>query len=408
MSQLSRNKDIVLPYGRHYIDEEDIRSVTEVLKSNWLTTGPAVEKFETKLCDVTGANYAVACSSGTAALHLLCLSLGIGVGDAVIVPAITFLATANAVRFTGADVIFADVDHRTGLITPEALDKTLDQNFSSNIKAVFAVHMNGQTAPIEKLDKIIHNSDMYLLEDGCHALGTSYSSFDNKRHFVGGCASGLATCFSFHPVKTIAAGEGGAVTTNDKKLADRMRQYRNHGMVKDKDRFVNNANALDSEGKQFPWYYEMQMLGFNYRLSDIHAALGLSQLEKLTNFSKKRRYLMKLYDEKLSLLLPHVASIDRVKNCDPVLHLYPVIIDFKYIGKSREKVMEELSKYGILTQVHYLPVNRQPYYTSLYGDVELEGADEYYQKILSLPFYTSMTEDDVNYVVCKLKKVVGL
>ncbi len=392
-----------LPYGRQRIDDDDIAAVTDVLTSDFLTTGPVVEAFEAKLAGVTGAAQAISCSSGTAALHLAALALGLGPGDKAVVPTMTFLATANAARYVGADVVFADVDAETGLMTADTLAAALDVAGPA-AKAVFPVHINGQTCDMAALKSAC---DLPMVEDACHALGGAHQGPGNDMVPVGSCAYAEMAIFSFHPVKTVAMGEGGAVTTNDAGLAGRLRQFRNIGMSRDAGAFQLADQAFDDGGTANPWYYEMPELGFNYRASAIHCALGLSQLGKLENFKTARERLMARYADVLAPLAPTMRLLPQVAGCQPSWHLCVVLIDFAAAGTDRATVMRALADRGVGTQVHYLPVNRQPYYRKLYGDAALPGADAYYDKILTLPLQVGMTDDDVDYVVSNLAGVLG-
>ncbi len=396
-----------LHYAHQLIDESDIAAVNAVLRSDWLTTGPVTEQFEEAFAKKVGARHAIACSSGTAALHLSCLALGLGPGTASVAPTITFLATANATRFVGGDVLFADVNPETGLLRLEDLHKTLDLAKDHEVRALFVVHLNGQTAPTEELARLARRHGLAVVEDGCHALGTTYRTSGGGDGQVGDCLFSDLTVFSFHPIKTIVMGEGGAVTTNDSTLAASLRSLRNHGLVHGPEGFVNTESAFDSSGAVNPWYHEMQALGFNYRASDIHCALGLSQLAKLDEFSARRRTLMRLYDEQLRSLAPQVSPVPRVPGCNPTLHLYPVLIDFDYAGITRAHVMNRLKARGIHTQVHYYPVHRQPYYAGLYGDRDMPGARAYYERVLSLPFHAGLKDDDVPRVVGALREVLA-
>jgi len=395
-----------LPYGRQRIEEDDIAAVVDVLRGDFLTTGPTVDAFEDELAEITGAKFAVSCSSGTAALHMTSLALGLGPGDAIIVPAITFLATANAAPYVGADVIFADVDPDTGLLTPETLSQALAAAGDS-VRAVYPVHINGQTADMAGIAAVDGVGELAVVEDACHALGGHHRGGDGELVPVGSCGLADMAIFSFHPVKTVAMGEGGAVTTNDAVLAERLARARNIGMNRDPATFQCPDQAFDANGEANPWYYEMPELGFNYRASAIHCALGFNQLGKLDRFVDARRRLMARYAEALAPLAPVVRLLPQVPDCDPAWHLCVALIDFAAAGTDRATVMRELTARGIGTQVHYLPVNRQPYYRKRYGETALAGADAYYEKILSLPLQVAMTEDDVDYVVTTLANVLG-
>jgi UDP-4-amino-4,6-dideoxy-N-acetyl-beta-L-altrosamine transaminase len=394
-----------LSYGRQCIDDDDIAAVTAVLRSDYLTTGPTAARFETAFARAVDAPFAVVCSSGTAALHLAALALDIGSGDRVVVPSLTFLATANAVRLAAGEVVFADVDPDSGLLTAATLEAAL-QRAGGTAKAVFPVHLNGQTAPMAELANVAGRRGMKVVEDACHALGTTYRDNGAARP-VGAASHSDLVCFSFHPVKTIAMGEGGAVTGRDPALAQRLLRLRSHGMERQPERFENAALAKDNGDEPNAWYYEMPEVGLNYRASDIHCALGLSQLAKLDRFKAKRRALAARYDERLARLSPMVRPVRKLPDCDPVLHLYAVLIDFKAAGRSRNAVMKALRERGVGTQVHYVPVHRQPYYRKRYGDPDLPGADAYYQRCLSLPLHADMEIEEVDVVVDALETVLG-
>lgn len=399
-----------IPYGRHCIDEEDIAKVIEVLRGGWLTTGPEIEAFEKALAERVGAQHAIACSSGTAALHLATLALSLGPGDAAIVPALTFLATANAVRLVGAEVVFADVDPTTGLLTADALDAALREAEilgRGRIKAVLPVHLNGQSANMVEIAAVASRAHLRVIEDGCHALGTCYDVPPAVQR-TGDCRYSDLTVFSFHPVKTITMGEGGAVTTNRRDLAGRIRVLRNHGMLRYPESLRHGEGATDTSGLSNPWYYEMHEMGLNYRASDLQCGLGLSQLGKLPRFVATRRSLTEYYDRRMATLAPVVRPISRVERCKPAWHLYVVQIDFEAIGKSRAGVMAELAADGIGTQVHYIPVCNQPYYQKRYGAVHLPGAESYYRRALSLPLFPGMSEQDIDHVVRSLARTIDV
>ncbi|HUU24584.1 MAG TPA: UDP-4-amino-4,6-dideoxy-N-acetyl-beta-L-altrosamine transaminase [Methyloceanibacter sp.] len=393
-----------LPYGRQSIDEADIEAVVEVLRGDMLTTGPTVGAFEEAFAEVTGAPHAVSCANGTAALHLAALALGLGVGDTVIVPAVTFLATANAARYVGAEVAFADVDPETGLLTPGTLRDALDavEAQGGTAAAVFPVHLNGQCCDMPAIARIARDHDLSVVEDACHALGGA----QHEDAPVGATRWSDMATFSFHPVKTIACGEGGMVTTADAGLAERLARFRNHGIVREADRFETAHLAYGAGGEANPWYYEMPEFGFNYRLSDIHAALGLSQLAKLRDFAGVRSRLVASYDAALVEFAPMVRPVKRVPGQCPAWHLYAVLCDFAAIGRTRGQVMTELRARGIGTQVHYLPVAHQPYYRRRYGTQFLPGADAYYAKALSLPLFATMMDNDVLRVVASLGELL--
>ncbi|HEX3889110.1 MAG TPA: UDP-4-amino-4,6-dideoxy-N-acetyl-beta-L-altrosamine transaminase [Phenylobacterium sp.] len=383
----------VLPYGRQTIEDDDIAAVVEALRADFLTTGPTVEAFETAFAETVGARHAVACANGTAALHLAMLALDVQLGEVVIAPSITFLATANCARYVGAEVIFADVDPLSGLMTPETLADALARVGGRKLRAVLPVHLRGDAVDLPGLAALANDAGAVLVEDAPHALGTTMT-YGNVAERVGDVRHSAMATFSFHPVKTIATGEGGMVTTNDSALADRLRTMRSHGMIR--------PQGAD------PWWYEMPEPGFNYRLPDILCALGLSQLAKLPRFAARRRALAKAYDAALAPLAPVVRIAARPEGSDPVLHLMCVLIDFEAAGLSRRQVVERLREYGIGTQVHYIPVHRQPYYRERYGELDLPGAEGWYERCLSLPLYPGMADGDVQKVADALKAALGL
>ena len=398
-----------LPYGRQAIDEADIAAVVDVLKSDYLTTGPKVAAFEAALAAKLGARFAISNSSGTAALHLACLALGLGPGDAAIVPAITFLATANAVRMVGASVVFADVDPDNGLMRPEDLDEAFGRAAAAGlqVRAVFPVHLAGQCADMAGLSELAKRHSCAIVEDACHAIGAYHACGDGSAAAVGSCRLSDMAVLSFHPVKTVAAGEGGAVTTNDPALAKRLERLRSHGIVRDAEDFELAELAFDQAGNANPWYYEMPEIGWNYRLSDIHAALALSQFDRLDHFVEERRALAHRYDDLIGPLGNTVQPIRRSRFSMPAWHLYCVLIDFEGAGIERAQVMNRLRAQGIGTQVHYIPVHRQPYYAQLNRGLVLAGADEYYRRTLSLPLFVGMSQADVKRIVGALSDVVG-
>lgn len=393
-----------LPYGRQCIDEDDIQAVANVLKSDFLTTGPAVEQFEAALAEKLEVKHAIVCSNGTTALHLAYLAYGVGEGDAVIVPSITFVATANAARMCGAEVVFADVDPDNGLMTAATLQHAFDRA-GEEVKLAVPVHLTGQSEDLSAMKALCDEYGAKIVTDSCHALGGEYA-FSNQKGMLGDCRFEEMACFSFHPVKNIAMGEGGAVTTNDDKLAAQLRLLRSHGMVREADRFQNTSMGFDADGQMNPWYHEFPELGYNYRASDIQCALGRNQLLKLDRFLDKRRQLAAAYDNLLKDLAPFIRPIKRTSGCRSALHLYPVLIDFDQLGKSRKAVMEDLKSRGVGSQVHYIPVHRQPYYEKLYGLQKLPGADAYYERTLSLPLYPDLTIADVEHVVDCLKSLL--
>lgn len=395
-----------LPYGRQTIEEDDIAAVAAALRGDFLTTGPTVAAFEGAFAEAVGAPHAVACNSGTAALHLAVLSVGIGPGDRAVVPSLTFLATANAVRYAGGEVVFADVDPDTGLTGPEQV-LAAAARVDGPVKAVLPVHLNGQAADSAAIAAVLPTGTR-LIEDACHALGTDARGSDRLMHAVGACTDATAACFSMHPVKAVAMGEGGVMTTRDPALAERAARLRNHGMERRAGGFVNADLALAPDGTPNPWYYEMSEPGYNLRAPDILCALGRSQLAKLGRFVARRQSLAALYEDRLKALAPLVRPVPGVGWSGHARHLYPVLIDFPAAGTHRAALMETLRADGIGTQVHYIPVHRQPYYQARYGSVALPGADAYYARCLSLPLFPGMADGDVDRVVEALADGLGI
>ena len=390
-------QDRFLPYARHAIEDDDVAAVAAALKSDFLTTGPLVERYEAAFADATGAAHAVACNSGTAALHLAALALDLKAGEAAVVPAVTFLATANAVRMTGADVIFADVDPDSGLLTPERLNDAASTAKTRNLKlrAALPVHLNGQLCDMKGLAEASERSGVALIEDACHVLGLPG---------VGDARHSAAACFSTHPAKAIATAEGGMVTTRDAGAAARMRQLRNHGMTRAPADFARREIAFEGDSAN-PWYYEMAEIGWNYRIPDVLCALGLAQLHKLERFIARRREIAARYDRLLAPLSPAIRPVSR-SNSLHAWHLYVVRVDLPALGTTRAKLMKALLEQGIGAQVHYIPLHMQPYYRQRYGAIALPGAESYYARCLSIPCFPAMDDGDVERVAAALARLV--
>lgn len=383
--------DDILPYGRQWIDDDDIAAVVEALRGAYLTTGPTVGQFEAVLAQAVGAKRAVAVCNGTAALHAACAVAGLGPGDEVLVPAITFLASANCARYVGAEPVFVDVDPRSGLIDVEHAAAQI----TKQTKAIIAVHLNGHTADLARVRALADAHGLIVIEDAAHALGARYR--DSQ---IGDCRYSDMATFSFHPVKHITTGEGGAITTSKPELAAALEVFRSHGMVRDASQLRHPSPG--------PWYYEQQTLGYNYRITDVQCALGLSQMRKLDAFLARRRELVARYDR----LFESVAGVEPAASggADTVgaYHLYAVHIDFAGAGLTRAAVMAGLREHGVLTQVHYIPVPAQPYYADRGADVQrFPGALAYYEGILSLPLYPAMRDEDADRVVEALARVLG-
>lgn len=372
----------LLSYGRQWIDDEDIRAVIEVLKSPALTQGPAVSSFEKALCQRTGARYCVAVANGTAALHLAVAALNVKEGSSGITSPITFMASANALIYNRLTPVFADVVEATANISAETIHAVL----RPDTRVIIPVHFAGRAADMPEIFRLAQKRKCRVIEDAAHALGSSYA--DGSR--VGGCSYSDMTIFSFHPVKTITTGEGGAVMTNDPALYEQLTCLRSHGIVRDP--------ALMSADPG-PWYHEMQHLGFNFRLTDIQAALGISQLRKLSRFVARRREIVRIYNAAfagLEYLRPLSTDDNRT-----AYHLYVVLMDFTRLGMSRAEVMAVLKDNGIGTQVHYIPVHTQPYYRKTYGTRVGDHpiAERYYEQCLSLPLFPAMMDEDVERVI---------
>jgi len=399
-----------LPYGRQMIDDEDIAAVCDVLRGDFLTSGPAIAGFEAALSTVFGDPHVVASANGTTALHLSMLALGVGPGDVCIVPTVTFLATANVARYVGADVVFSDVCPDTGVMRAQDLEEALQRASGRTVKAVLPVHLGGHVAPMEQLAAIVaavpQDRAPAIVEDACHAIGSRYTTSEGE-FTVGDCRHSTMANFSFHPVKTIACGEGGATSTRDPDLAKALAELRSHGMVRESARFQNKDLGFDGDEAN-PWFYEMQAIGYNFRITDMQAALGTSQLKKLPDFVAKRQALVSRYNERLRDCGPLIEPNAALSGSIPAQHLYAARIDFEAAGRSRRQVMATLREAGIGTQVHYIPVHTQPYYRDLYGKVALPGADRFYARTLSLPLFPGMEPGDVERVVEALKNAVGV
>ena len=362
------------------------------------------------LASYCGARYAVVCANGTAALHLAMMSLDVQPGDGIVTSPITFLATANAARFVGADVHFADVDPLTINLDPHEVERMLAHG-NGSIKVVLPVHFGGHPARMEEFSVLAAKHGVSIIEDACHALGAEYRDNSGAMVRVGSCRHSAMTVFSFHPVKGITTGEGGAVTTNDRTLYDRMLLFRSHGMVRNEASgfsFQNTDLAHDDSGNVVPWYYEMQALGYNYRITDFQCALGRSQLAKAEQFLAAKTRLADCYrarlaeSPRLSALVKSLGLADSVRHA---WHLFVVQVDFPAAGVSRPELVLRLHAKGVGTQVHYIPVHLQPYYREHSGlkRGDLPVAEAYYERCLSLPLFPSMTESEVGRVVAALE-----
>ncbi len=382
-----RENPTLIPYSRHQVDKEDIDAVVDVLTSDWLTTGPKVDEFETAIAGFTGTQHAVAVSNGTSALHCAAYAAGIGPGDEVIVPAITFAASANCAAALGAKPVIVDVQPDTLLIDPDKIEKCV----SSRTKAVIAVDYAGQPCDYDALREIKKKHGLFIIGDSCHALGARY-----KQTPIGQLAD--MTVFSFHPVKPITTGEGGMIVTNHIDLAEKMQRFRNHGIDSD----------LHQRNRQKTWIYEVTDLGFNYRISDFQCALGLSQLSKLEGWHQRRRTIARQYDNAFRAN-EQIRPLASRPDVDHAYHLYVVKLERPDKQHDRTKIFTALRKQGIGVNVHYIPLNLQPFYQERFGACrgQCPAAEAAYEKILSLPIFPAMTDQDVGFIIQTLNKAVG-
>ena len=382
----------MIPYGRHYVDEDDISAVADVMRGELLTQGPKAAEFERLIAKYVGARYAVSVANGTAALHLACIAAGLGPGDEVVTTPNTFIASANCALYVGAKPVFSDIDPHTLNLDPEILSATFRQH--SNIKAVIPVHFAGLPCDMPAIGEIAQQNGAMVIEDACHALGATYA--DGSR--VGNCRLSAMTVFSFHPVKLIAAGEGGLITTNDNVLYKKLLLLRNHGMTKIEADLTDRDEGFEN-GRANPWYYEMQTLGFNYRITDMQCALAISQFAKLDRFHARRVAIAQRYDTVFAnadgIRLPQYGERTRSAN-----HLYVTRIAFDQLGLTRRDVMLALRKQGVGSQVHYIPVPYHPYYKANgLGAGSWPNAEAYYREALTIPLYFGMSDADVDAVI---------
>lgn len=379
-------RDTKIYYGHQYIDEADIQAVVEVLKSDTITCGPKITELEEKLCRITGAKYAVVCSNGTAALHMACMAAGVGEGDEVITTPITFAASANCALYCGARPVFADINEETYNIDPEEVKKLTN----ARTKAVVAVDYTGQSVELDELLSFCHGNHLVLIEDGAHVIGTRYK---------GRCNGSIAdmTTLSFHPVKTVTSGEGGAVLTNSEEYYEKLLLYRAHGITKD---FAKMENEPDG-----PWYYEQVALGMNYRMTDIQAALLISQLDKLPLFMERRKEIVRTYNEAFAKL-PQIIVQKEIPESDTTRHLYILRLNLSKLTINRRQFFEALAAENICCNVHYIPTYYFPYYQRLgYEKGLCPKAEKLYEEIISLPLYYAMTDKDVQDVICAVIRI---
>lgn len=380
-------RETKLYYGHQYLDEKDVQAVVEVLHSDYLTCGPRITELEQKLCELTGAKYAVVCSNDTAALHIACMAAGVSAGDEVITTPITFLASANCALYCGAKPVFADIDEETYNIDPKEIEKAM----TPKTKAVVAVDYTGQVVDLDTIMETCHKQNVVVIEDAAHSIGTLY-----KGRPIGSIAD--MTTFSFHPVKTVTAGEGGAVLTDNEEYYKKLLLYRSHGMTRDQAQMTK-----ESEGG---WYYQMIDLGYNYRMTDMQAALLISQLEKLPMFSKRRKEIVARYNEAFSRI-PELTLQQELEGSDSTRHLYILRIKPEKLRIDRRGFFDALAAENIMCNVHYIPIYLQPYYQGMgYPKGLCPKAEKLYSEMMSLPLYYAMTDQDVEDVITAVQKIV--
>ena len=384
----------MIPYGKQTIDESDIKAVLDVMKSDFLTQGPVTPNFEKEICKYTGSKHSVAVINATSALHIACLALEVGNGDIVWTSPISFVASANCARYCGAKVDFVDIDNETYNMSIQALKDKLKLAKQKNIlpKVVIPVHLSGQSCDMEAIYKLGNKYGFKIIEDASHAIG---GTFNSKK--IGSCEFSDICVFSFHPVKIITTCEGGICSTNNEKLFQKMYNLRSHGIVRNQEDMQNPKHG--------PWYYEQIDLGFNYRLNDLQAALGISQLNKLNNFVEKRTLIAKKYDEifkdQKDIKLPYQSSKSKSS-----FHLY--IIRIKKNGKlDRKIIFEKLRNNGILVNIHYIPIYRQPYYEKNFVPEDFPNSESYYEEAISLPIFPDLNDDGIKYVSETINKPIN-
>lgn len=385
----------MIPYGRQEITQQDIDAVLDVLNSDFLTQGPMVPRFEQNLADHVGAKHAVAVNSATSALHIACLALGLGPGDILWTTPITFVASANCGLYCGAAVDFVDIDPRSYNLCPVALESKLQEakRIGKLPKVLVAVHLCGQPCDMQAIHRLSIEYGFKIIEDASHAVGGKYQG-----EFVGNCRYSDITVFSFHPVKIITTAEGGMALTNDDQLANRMALLRSHGITRDPEQMTREPDG--------PWYYQQVDLGFNYRMTELQAALGVSQLERLDQYVARRHQLARRYDE----LLADLPVVTPWQHPDTYsgLHLYVIRLQLSQIRKSHRQVFESLREEGIGVNLHYIPVHTQPYYQNLgFREGDFPQAEAYYREAISLPMFQTLTELQQDEVVATLRKVIG-
>ena len=387
-----------IPYGKQTIDSDDIEAITKAMHAPLLTTGPISKKFEEALSAYVDVEYVVAVSNGTAALHLASLAL-LNKGDKVLTTPNSFLATSNAILYVGAIPIFVDIE-LNGNIDLDLCEKALQND--PTIKAIYGVHFSGNPLDQNKLKHLKENYDVLILEDCAHSIGAQFEGIK-----AGSCANSDCSIFSFHPVENMTTGEGGVITTNSKEISERLTRLRNHGMTREEDLCQDKSMLYDEKGNVNTWYYEMNELGFNYRITDIQCALGLSQLARLDGFINRRHEIAKCYDK--AFLIHNLITPLYTFDGNSAYHLYVIKIDFKKLNFTKSEFFAVLREKNIGIMVHYIPINKQPYYKALgYGHEHTPIMDSYYEQCFSLPMYPSMSDKEQEYVIQSLFEVLDV
>lgn len=383
----------MIPYGKQDITQDDLNAVLEVLQSDFLTQGPAVPSFETEISNYVGANHAVACNSATSALHIACLALGLGPGDLMWTSPISFVASANCGLYCGSSIDFVDINPITFNICPDLLDTKLKSAKENNSlpKILVLVHMAGHPSDLEKIYTLAKNYGIKIIEDASHAVGAKY-----KNTSIGSCAYSDVTIFSFHPVKIITTGEGGMALTNSNKVAEKMRLLRTHGITREESKMSKNDG---------PWYYQQIELGFNYRMTDIQAALGISQFQRLESYVEKRNEIADFYHQELSHLPLKTPKIQ--DNAYSSYHLYIVRLDLNNLSSSHHDIFTDLRDSGIGVNLHYIPIHLHPYYKNLgFQEGDFPNAEDFYKEAISLPLFPTISDQSLEEVVNQLTKIL--